>query len=494
MKFLYLFLLIFTFAAAGVSAAAPAHHASQRDFSYKRSTCPFNTAGLHVRELQCGYLTVPENRRKNDGRAIKLAVAVIKAPASDTKASPLIVLNGGPGGAILVPRVLKLLHAFFSGRDLVFLDQRGTGYSRTRLCQWLSKTWFEIGAMDLTSKHAELMWQGAVRACHDELLARGVDLSAYNVTENAADVNDLRQALGYAKWNVVGASYGGDLAQVEIRDYPAGVRSAILISPEPVAIPALGYNIASFARSLGKAFRRCTADKRCRASYPELRARFHATVSMLRQHPLMVTVETPSGKEPFVVNAQDFVGSVLFMLYPDGGAARFPAAVYAFNKRDKKAVARIVSKYGHGFPLAYGMFYSDVCYDQPASRAKWRAQAKAHSDLKSIGFWNAPCSYWEPEKAASAELKPVRSRIPVLVINGYFDPITPPQFIRKLLGGFPNATHVFLRRGSHVEPSRRTFGCLKRIAATFLNNPSAKPNTACAAQLPPLTLRPTRKQ
>lgn len=71
------------------------------------------------------------------------------------------------------------------------------------------------------------------------------------------------------------------------------------------------------------------------------------------------------------------------------------------------------------------------------------------------------------------------SRIPALVINGYFDPITPPRYIRKLLAGFPDARHVFLPEGSHREPSRRTLGCLRRITAAFLDDPSARLNTSC---------------
>ncbi len=349
--------------------------------------------------------------------------------------------------------------------------------------------------MNLTGKQANLMIRGAIRGCHDELRARGIDLGAYNVIENAADINDLRQALGYTKWNLAGGSYGGMLEQVEIRDFPAGVRSAVLFSPVPIGMLG-GDNVSSFARSLDKVFKLCKSNKGCSETYPHLKKTFYATIDSLRLHPLKVYVHSgDNGNESYVVNSQDFVHLIFEMLYNENGISYFPATVNAFYRRDKKAVSKILSSgMGTDYQISEGMFLSDVCYDAPASRSKWEAEAAAHPDLKAIGFWNDACTYWEPEHATPAELRPVKSDIPVMVINGYLDPITPPEKIKIVLNGFSNAQHVMLKDGTHSEPGERTIGCIRSLVSKFLNNPSKKTDTACVARISPLQFKSVERK
>ena len=209
------------------------------------------------------------------------------------------------------------------------------------------------------------------------------------------------------------------LEQVEIRDFPAGVRSAVLFSPVPIGMLG-GDNVSSFARSLDKVFKLCKSNKGCSETYPLLKKKFYATIGSLRLHPLKVYVHSgDNGNESYVVNSQDFVHLIFEMLYNENGISYFPATVNAFYRRDKKAVSKILSSgMGSDYQISEGMFLSDVCYDAPASRSKWEAEAAAHPDLKAIGFWNDACTYWEPEHATPAELRPLKNDIPVMVING----------------------------------------------------------------------------
>ena len=379
-------------------------------------------------------------------------------------------------------------------RDLVVVDQRGVGYSKPSLCTWFDATGSAIGAMNLTENQARYMVDGAYRACHDELRARGVDLSAYNVIENAADINDLRRALGYAKWNLVGGSYGGTLEQVEIRDYPAGVRSAVLFSPVPIGMLG-GDNVWSFARSLEKVFALCKDTEECARTYPGLKRKFYAVIHSLHGHPLKVDAALPGlRRQSYVFNSQDFVNLIFNMPHNENGVSHLPAIVSAFYRRDRSAVSKSASTWLDGNDrFAMGVFESDVCYDAPVSRSHWQTEAAHHPDLKSIGFWNEPCGYWESERATPAQLRAVKSNIPALVVNGGLDPIMPPRFDRKVLDGLPHARHIFLPDSTHSQGGR-SMRCLGLVVDAFLADPSSPLDVSCVKKIPPLRFRALSKR
>ena len=204
--------------------------------SYASAPCPnpIYGAGLDLGpEFTCGYLTVPENRTKSDSRTIRLAVATRKATAPSPKPDPILFLTGGPGGSGLAegPGVAK---QWPPDRDVIFLDQRGA---------LKSEPFLSCPEVDTFMEHTvELSWsapataeQGAAatRTCRDRLAAAGADLAAYNTTENAADVADLRTALGIDEWNIYGISYGSDLALQTCAITPPGsaASSSTLFSP-----------------------------------------------------------------------------------------------------------------------------------------------------------------------------------------------------------------------------------------------------------------------
>jgi pimeloyl-ACP methyl ester carboxylesterase len=482
---------------AQVNRVAP-DTSAMPDFHYEKAPCPFDATGLAPKSLECGWLTVPENRKKNNGHTIRLAVAVYTAPHSSQ--TPVLFLAGGPGLRTVSPEILQLWSHVFRNRSIIIFDQRGTGYSKPSLCPWAASTERYIESLNLTTREFLHMKSGYVLGCHAELVSKGIDLNAYNVIENAADVNDLRKALGYTKWNITGLSYGGMLAQAVIRDYPQGVRSAILISPAPLDEfgVALEHNVTSFARSLNLVFKHCKHQKACISAYPNLQQRFKNTMHSLQDRPLTISLDTMiAGQSPFIVNTRDFVQLVQNMLYSEHGIVSLPGVIMAFNKRDKDAIRNILTAWGHdltgpGEGTSDGMFRSDVCYDAPQSKSNWEKLASAHPDLRSIGFLGDACSYWESAHATSAELKPVKSKIPVLVYSGDLDPFVPPRFIRQILNGLPNAKHITYPDGTHIPDIRHN--CLDHLFNAFLTNPSAPLDMSCVSKLSPLTFKVTGKQ
>ena len=187
-------------------------------------------------EFKCGYLTVLENRMRPNGRTIRLAVAIRKASADNPKSDPILFLTGGPGGSGLGegPGVAK---QWRRDRDVIFLDQRGALKSDPFLaCPGIDA--FMESTVGLSWSAPETTQQDALttKTCRDRLAAAGAELTSYNSTESAADVADLRIALGVDRWNLYGVSYGTNLALQVLRDYPAGVRSVVLDAVFPPQI------------------------------------------------------------------------------------------------------------------------------------------------------------------------------------------------------------------------------------------------------------------
>ena len=191
-------------------------------------------------DVSCGFLTVPENRADPDGHTIKVAVARLDAVNADPDRDPMVYLNGGPGStSILLAESLRD-KGINNDRDVIFVAQRGTVLSEPFLsCPEYDEFIGATTGMSMLSPESARLSENAVRACHDRLAADGYDLGAYNTTENAADIADLRVALGIDSWHVYGVSYGTLLALQLIRNHPEGISSVVPHSPA-VRAPTLG--------------------------------------------------------------------------------------------------------------------------------------------------------------------------------------------------------------------------------------------------------------
>ncbi len=186
---------------------------------------------------ECGYLFVPENRARAGSPMIRLHIAVFRSHAGFPALDPVVHLAGGPGSSSLAVADYVLgrgLDAVLARRDLIFFDQRGTGSSIPRLdCPEREAITSLLLSGSLSDEESQAAVQEAFRRCRERLTAQGVDLSAYNSAASAADLNDLRLALGYETLNLYAVSYGTRLALTLMRDHPAAVRSAVLDSAYP---------------------------------------------------------------------------------------------------------------------------------------------------------------------------------------------------------------------------------------------------------------------
>jgi pimeloyl-ACP methyl ester carboxylesterase len=434
---------------------------------FNAGACPFDTPGGN--EIDCGFLTVPEDRTQSDSPSIRLAVAIVRAPGG-TSAAPIIYLAGGPGGSAIDDFAADpegWEYPFTQNRDLILLDQRGTGYSQPTLdCP-------EFNTADDDENPDEL--------CYDRLLNDGIDLDAYNTRENAADVAALREALDIFEWDLLGISYGTRLALAVMRYYPAGVRAVVLDSPFPPNADTPVDEIYSFTDALTELFADCARDAYCSDEYPDLEAVFLETVATLNEDD---TAEIYGDDLVFALSSA-FSDTSLVPLLP---FVIYEVAYGNYDALDEISEGERYSRQDYQDDTdrsdSEGMYNSVICHDEYALGDYERVETAVLGTipvelegalLQSTYDLTLLCEFWNPMDAVDNTA--VNSTIPTLILVGQYDVATPPRWAtltartlsQSYLFEFPGAGHSLL---SSVE-------CAITITDDFLNNPEQAPNGRC---------------
>jgi pimeloyl-ACP methyl ester carboxylesterase len=307
-------------AEAGAVPEQPAPDAAMGDSSalfvdFVSMDCPFE-APPEV-DVICADLTVPENRLVADTNLIDLIVAIIPARSGSPLADPIFYLEGGPGGSALAGIDSWYNSPYREDRTIILFDQRGTGFSTPSLnCP-------ELDDGDDPS---------LTEACRDRLQAEGIDLTAYTSRENAADVEALRQALGYDQIDLYSISYGTRLALTVMRDYPAGIRAVVLDSVYPPNIDT-DYNVTTDTYALiSSMFADCAAQPDCAQAFPDLEARFYAALDEIDTDPPLVT--DPESGEQYNLFAADVIQMLSTQLQRTDLVTAIPASLDAFISGD----------------------------------------------------------------------------------------------------------------------------------------------------------------
>ncbi|HEX8919373.1 MAG TPA: alpha/beta fold hydrolase [Chloroflexota bacterium] len=466
---------------------------------FESAACPFRP-GLGITQgtnLSCGYLIVPENRTAGSGRTIRLAVAVFKSPAAHPAPDPVIFLRGGPGGNLVSeigPAINATTLGFWAGdHDLVLIDQRGTGDSSPFLqCRELVSLEYRTIDRNLSVKQSDALQAAAARQCHTRLVASKIDLSGFTTHQNAADIADLRSALGYASVNLYGESYGTRLALEVMRSFPDGIRSVVLDSVVPPNISLFSDPLRSMGRDFKLLFSSCAASRACNSAHPQLAARFYRLTRQLQKKPVQFKAQDPStGKTYTVLLNGDGLDNLLFSgLYVSSLIPQLPDMITSLQAGRLGPAAHVFSEVGFlGNSLSFGMYYSVECSgDAPyTTAAQVRAAGAALNpairtdEVQSQIDLLRQCGFWNVKPDAPAERQPVRSSIPTIVLSGQMDPVTPPAngslVVRTLSHGY---RFVFPGLG-HGE--RFTDICPYRMVASFLDDPSVKPDDSCIARM-----------
>ncbi|GIL14563.1 MAG: alpha/beta hydrolase [Chloroflexota bacterium] len=469
-------------AASGAQDAPPA---------FVPQPCAFKAPdGINV---DCGYVVVPEDRASPDGPGIRLPVAIFHSVSETPAPDPVVLLVGGPGGQALEypDYTFRPNYAeFLKTRDFILYEQRGVGTSRPSLdCPGLERLYPAILGQPRTPDEAlELEYQ-ALGDCRETLERRGLNLNAYSSAISAADLDDLRRALGYETWNLLGVSYGSRLALTALRDRPEGIRSVILDSVYPLQVNLFETLAPHQQQAFERLFAACAADAACSENFPDLPEVFYSLVERLNAEPLEVRLP---GR--VYING-DLVANMVFnRLYRADEIPRIPQMIYGIRDGQMRWLRPMIEDYlGRSYGLSEGFYYTVQCGEEVSfstldraleAGAALEARLRPGYERDMRGLY-ALCERWGAPAAAPYEDEAVTSDIPALVLSGQFDPITPPEWGRLAADTLENG-HFFEFPGVGHGVVRSN-ACGLQMTLAFLDDPTRPPDDACIAALPGMT-------
>ena len=444
--------------------------------------CKMPGEGKAQLDAFCGTYQVWEDREAKAGRKLTLKVVVLPALSAEPLPDPVFFLSGGPGTAATEGARYWSSSSLRQERDFVFVDQRGTGEPDRLGCG--------SPADDLQSQLGDMFPLDAMRRCRDEL-AKKYDLTRYTVAAAVDDFDEVRGWLGYSKVNLVGGSYGTRTAQVYMRRHPEAVRTATLWGVVPMDEP-VALSHASFGqRSLDLILGGCEKDPACHAKFPDVRKDFQTVMDRLAQGPMEVEAADPkTGKMTRVRLSRKVVADgIRLMLYSIKSGVALPALLHQAAGGDWVPLGRsvVASKADLDEMLARGQFFSVTCtQDIPFVNPEEVPARTAGSFLGDdrVSQHMAVCALWPRARIELAEREPIRSDLPVLLINGDFDPVTPPEFGRRAARFLTNSLHLVDLYASHEDS---TDMCTDGIANEFVRRGTVQGlDTSCMNRLKPV--------
>ena len=425
------------------------------------SLTPCRLDGLGA-AAQCGSLRVFENRETRTGRQIDLRVAVVPALAARPRPDPLFILVGGPGQAATQAgaQLAETLSAVRQQRDIVLVDQRGTGGSNPLTCE-SDRTQPLAEAFAPRSELAEM------RACHAGLDA---DTTLYATPVAMADLDEVRAALGYETVNLWGGSYGTRAALVYLRQYPERVRSVTLDGSAPAALTLPLYVARDTQRALELLFDDCAADPDCQRTFPNARGDFQARLASLEAQPLETTVLHPRLGElsHLRIERAGVASAVRNMLYVPQLAGLLPLAIERTKASDYGTFVAALDAFTSGVEVSTGMFLSIVCAEDVPRFDAARAAALTQGTFLG-GQWlldlKAQGESWPAAQLPDAYFEPVVSDVPSLLLSGNLDPVTPPSWGELVAQGLHRSRHIVVPGAGH---GTTPLGCIPDLLADFL--------------------------
>jgi len=443
--------------------------------------------------LECARLSVPERRGAPGGAMIELAVAVARSAAVQRLPDPLFMAQGGPGGATIDTYLndpeLVIAGPLAAGRDVVLFDQRGTGASDPALfCPEEDELTARIAEQYLSVAEELRLSLEATAQCRARLVSEGVDLAGYTTVENAADVEALRVALDYPQINFYGVSYGTALGLEVLRNHPQGLRSVVL---DAVVPPQANFNASSgvsLDAAMTELFAACAADARCATAYPDLDATFADQVRRLDRTPARVPMTDAATGVTYQVpvDGTDLQGLLFQLLYPTPLLGALPQLIHDVRDDRFDALGRIAGQFVFDRTLASGMYLSVECAEDadvpPGSGVLPGVRPSVvQLNAEAIRGFLASCARWAVPPLGPVADAPVTSALPVLLLSGRFDPITPASNAAQAAQTLPNSfSYTFPDTGHGAFTGAP---CAAQIVGAFLADPAARPDDACVTAL-----------
>ena len=425
-----------------------------------------------TRDAGCGKYEVFEDRVAKSGRKIALNIAVLPALSAKPAPDAIFVLAGGPGqGAATTIKIAgDYLVKLRRDRDLVFVDQRGTGESNPLNCNYVGNK------NEMPGYFTEGMTVENLRECRAQL-EKSANLAMYASPIAMDDLDEVRVALGYDKINLHGGSYGTVAGFVYMRQHPDRVRTAILEGVSTVDAKIYLPFAKGVEHALERLFTDCAADAECNAAFPGLRAEFKELAAKVERQPAAIEATNLfTGKREQVTLSRDMFGeSIRTLLYSPLSARWLPLLIHEANKNNWGPFASISYANARGIAdqIARGMHLSVACSEDIPSiteeEIKRNTAGTFYGDYRLRTIIKA-CEQWPKGKVAAGFNDPVKSDIPVLMITGDLDPVAPPWLAAGAARFLPNSRQISISNTGHYF----RFECIDDLVTEFMAKGSAK--------------------
>jgi pimeloyl-ACP methyl ester carboxylesterase len=416
-----------------------------------------------------GAYQVWENRRTRKGRKITLDFIILHAKSPHPSPDPVFFLAGGPGEKATNLGQVFTNHWIREKRDMVFINQRGTSGDNRLFCNL-------AGSDDHVQGYLEPLFNPEIfLSCLNDLKKKA-DLTCYGTADAMDDINEIRQALGYKSINLMGSSYGTRAAFIYLRRHRQSVRCLILNAVAPLELINSFHHPASAQDSLNQLFSQCQSDPACSQAFPDLEKEFNEILFRLQKKPVLVKVTHPKTLKPVSIKLTKsaFAEVVRLMLYRVPFSRTLPYLIHNAYKGQYSPFAEmgIMANRAVRTQISAGMFLCVTCAEDLArvdpaeiprhTRNTFSGDSRLRNHLKV-------CKFWPKSPIPESFFDPIRTDIPILLLSGTMDPVTPPAWAEKATKYFPNALHVTAPGSHYVRGS-----CIDKIQQQFLKTASIK--------------------
>jgi pimeloyl-ACP methyl ester carboxylesterase len=390
---------------------------------------------------------------------------------------PLVFFAGGPGQAATEswPLVAYALRKVNENRDILLVDQRGTGQSNPLKCP-------EIELEEALSAD----WDALARSTRECLESLDGDPRFYTTTIAMHDIDAARAALGYEQVNLFGGSYGTRAAQVYLRLFPDQVRTVVLDGVVPQTLALGSEHAAKLDQSIYRVLAACDEDPDCGEAFPDTGSKLSELAALLGQTPVQVAVEHPNSGEPVTLTFdRDVLASSLrFLSYSSDTQAMLPLLIdeaHAERRFDRLASQMLIAASGLQQSISQGMEMSVMCAeDYPWYPRQREPNDYLMGDLMARAV-EIQCGIWPRGPVPEGFHDPVSADVPVLLLSGELDPVTPPEYGDAVAADFPRAMHLVAPGQGHIVSTR---GCMGELVSQFIIAADfAALDTACISQM-----------
>jgi len=420
----------------------------------------------------CGTFTVPENRQQPD-KTIELNIAVLSSTSKERVNDPLLLLAGGPGQGTVdtFAGIAPLFEKLLPDRDVVMVDQRGTGASNPLRCEIDEDEYEALSDPDSDA------WKTWTQECHASLDA---DTTQYTTSTAIEDLEAVREALGYEQWNLYGGSYGTRKALTYMRMYPEAIRAVILDSVV-AQDEALGVSHEANLRStLSRIFKKCNQDEACQEAFGDAEQQMWKFLDQLAQQPIEMRLQdTSTGEFETVTMTREYAVIALRMFsYSPETMGLIPLMVSLANHGQPETMAyqaqMMMNNLNQGLNNALEM--SVTCAEDVPFMPEFTNVTNSLFGDELFELMRARCELWESIPVDPAFKEPVSSDIPTLLLAGEYDPVTPPEFAEKAMATLSNSQLLVAQGQGHIVGTR---GCMPKVLTAFIKDPQEELETDC---------------